>query len=319
MNPSISVVIPARNRERTIGECLDSVLGQSYPAAEVIVVDDGSYDATASVAASRRGVRVLALPHSRGAQAARNAGVRSAAHGWIAFQDSDDTWEPDRLALQVERMRTVPRPEEWVFHCDGMKVGPGEPAGRIDNSRFSGHCFAELLQSPGPMFQGLLLHRDRLEQIGMLDEECLSYQEWDTAIRLAQVAPFAHVPVPLFNWMRHQGETISASASRDFRGFLYVTCKHAHELVRAGGPNAWKKAQARLLIHGMRLGCFDEILALEHRGQANLAFPIARCLARIGRCPPGLPSLLRLAGALSGVAGKAGRVPHLDSGRGEGK
>src|SRR5450759_3040418 len=99
----ISVVIPAKNRAHTLPRCLDSILGQTYPAAEIIVVDDASIDNTREVVESYRdlGVIYARLPKGMGAQAARNHGVRVARHEWVAFQDSDDLWLPHKLVLQV--------------------------------------------------------------------------------------------------------------------------------------------------------------------------------------------------------------------------
>ena len=90
----VSVVIPAYNRADTIGYCLESVCAQSYRTHEVIVVDDGSSDATAGIVnefSSRDSmVRLCRSATRSGAQAARNVGIRHATGEWIAFQDSDD-------------------------------------------------------------------------------------------------------------------------------------------------------------------------------------------------------------------------------------
>ena len=93
----ISAIIPTYNREKTITRAIDSVLAQKYPAAEIIVVDDGSTDNTREVV-NRYDERVCYVNQdNRGAAAARNAGVSKAKHEWIAFLDSDDYWFPDHL------------------------------------------------------------------------------------------------------------------------------------------------------------------------------------------------------------------------------
>ena len=97
---TVSVVIPAHQAEQTIAETIGSVLRQSVPPFEVIVVDDGSTDRTEDVVRSVVGVRYLRQEHA-GAAAARNRGVEAASGELIAFVDADDLWEPDKLELQM--------------------------------------------------------------------------------------------------------------------------------------------------------------------------------------------------------------------------
>lgn len=103
----ISVVMAAYNAERTIGEAIDSLLAQSWTDWELIVVDDCSTDRTAAIAGScgDSRVRVLRAEKNRGAAQSRYAGVEAARGEWIAILDSDDCWEPDKLALQMELQR----------------------------------------------------------------------------------------------------------------------------------------------------------------------------------------------------------------------
>jgi glycosyltransferase involved in cell wall biosynthesis len=97
--PTVSVVIPAYNAERFLAEALESVFAQTTPAAEVIVVDDGSTDATPEVARSFRAVTLIEQQH-RGVSVARNTGVRASKGELIAFLDADDMWYPEKLELQ---------------------------------------------------------------------------------------------------------------------------------------------------------------------------------------------------------------------------
>ena len=105
---SISVVIPAYNASKHIAETLGSVLRQSFPADEVLVIDDGSTDDTGAIAA-RFGapVRVIRTPNSK-LPAARNLGVREAKSEWIALIDSDDLWEENKLERQMQELTRHP-------------------------------------------------------------------------------------------------------------------------------------------------------------------------------------------------------------------
>lgn len=100
--PRISVVIPVFNGERFLGEAIRSALCQTLPPCEVIVVDDGSGDASAQVAASFGSLVQVIQQENRGEAAARNRGIAAAQGDWVAFLDCDDLWKPEKLARQAE-------------------------------------------------------------------------------------------------------------------------------------------------------------------------------------------------------------------------
>ncbi|MFN3715365.1 MAG: glycosyltransferase family 2 protein [Thiobacillus sp.] len=99
--PRFSVVIPAFNAESTLARAIESVRAQSWPAHEILVVDDGSRDATADIAARYAEVKLVRQPN-RGVSVARNAGAAAATGDWLAFLDADDWYAPDRLRLHAE-------------------------------------------------------------------------------------------------------------------------------------------------------------------------------------------------------------------------
>ncbi|HUP01074.1 MAG TPA: glycosyltransferase family A protein [Gemmatimonadota bacterium] len=99
----ISCVVPVFNGDRYLAESLDSILAQSLPADEIVVVDDGSTDGTAEVAARYVDAVRLVRQENAGSPAARNRGVTESRGDLIAFGDADDLWHPDRLARQIER------------------------------------------------------------------------------------------------------------------------------------------------------------------------------------------------------------------------
>ena len=104
--PSISVIVPAYDEATRIGAAIESVLAQTVPATEIIVVDDGSTDATSAVAASYP-VTVV-RQENRGISAARNRGFRQASGTWLALLDADDLWQPERLAWLVRAANARP-------------------------------------------------------------------------------------------------------------------------------------------------------------------------------------------------------------------
>jgi glycosyltransferase involved in cell wall biosynthesis len=108
--PKVSVLIPCYNAEKYVGETLESVFRQTWPEIEVIVVDDGSTDGSAAVVRSfaRPNLRMVRQTN-RGSTAARNVCCARATGDFVQFLDADDLIEPDKIALQMERLRTAPR------------------------------------------------------------------------------------------------------------------------------------------------------------------------------------------------------------------
>ena len=114
--PVVGVVIPARNGERYLAEAIESVLGQTHQALDVVVVDDASTDGTRDVA--RRyapEVSCISLPRS-GLGAARNAGVRAVRGEYVAFLDQDDLWALQKLELQLAAFVGHPAPDLVFGH-----------------------------------------------------------------------------------------------------------------------------------------------------------------------------------------------------------
>jgi len=102
MKPRFSVIIPAYNAAATLARAIDSVRAQSWPAHEIIVVDDGSTDATAEVARQYGDAVRLIRQANSGVSVARNAGASAATGDWLAFLDADDWYAPDRIKLHAE-------------------------------------------------------------------------------------------------------------------------------------------------------------------------------------------------------------------------
>jgi glycosyltransferase involved in cell wall biosynthesis len=148
---SIDVVIPAYNAERHLHEAIDSALAQTLRPSRIIVVDDASTDATASVARARGGlVELVAHASNRGAAAARNTGVAAATATHIAFLDADDRWVHDKLERQcaaleasAEAMFALCRIREFL--SDELDAAEREMFARPDATRLEGWAPSALL------------------------------------------------------------------------------------------------------------------------------------------------------------------------------
>ena len=247
--PLISVVIPTYNRQNTITYCLKSVLAQTYKNFEILVVDDGSTDQTVPIVSEicDPRIRLIEAKKNGGAQAARNIGIKAAKGEWIAFLDSDDYWKLDKLEKQVQILFDHNFDKNIVIHsnCE-IQVN-----GKITNTWIlpdcNGFAYEKLLSGPTPMFQGLLVSKNLLKSIGLLDEEVPSYQEWDTAIRLAKEGYLVHMKEPTFVYCFHDDPTISKNKARDIEGYLYILHKHKNEILSINVKIY--NSQIRNLIH----------------------------------------------------------------------
>jgi len=105
---SVSVVIPTYNRVDLLERALDSVLGQTLPANEIIVVDDGSTDNTVSTLKPLHPEVKFIQQDNLGVSAARNTGISAARHEWIALLDSDDIWHVNKLERQIAALDNAP-------------------------------------------------------------------------------------------------------------------------------------------------------------------------------------------------------------------
>jgi len=240
MNDLVSIIVPVFNRRSAIREALESILKQTYEHWEALVVDDGSTDGTARVVEeySRADSRVRLLRHGqrKGAQAARNTGIRDAQGEWIAFLDSDDQWLLDSLKL---RLRLAVERGLHVVHSDCYVLKPGSAeVQRFGVPPIQGQVYRELLQRPGPVFPAMLVSRKALESIADFDEQLVAYQEWDTAIRLAKHYCYGFVEEPTFVYDCRGTDTISKDALRNALGYERVFHKHARAILRHAGPRA---------------------------------------------------------------------------------
>jgi glycosyltransferase involved in cell wall biosynthesis len=279
-SPLVSVVIPAFNRGSVLTNALQSVLRQSFEELEVIVVDDGSRDATSEtvlrVAQSDPRVRLIRHGSNRGAQAARNTGIRASVGRWIAFLDSDDTWVYDSLELRIDAAQS--RKVE-VVHSPGFVLRFGGGArDKFEVPPLSGNVYRDLLRAPSPLFQALLISARVLHAIGGLDESIVAYQEWDTAIRLAKRFEFAFVAEPTFVYDCRGMDTISKNLPRAAKGYEQILKKHLRDIALQVGPRAVSEHYVRLSSEYRAAG--DERASRKFRRISYLWWPSPRAPLR---------------------------------------
>jgi len=256
----ISVVIPAYNRESSILNCIDSVLNQTFLPFEVIVVDDCSTDATAEIVEALENPLVKVIRHTsnKGAQAARNTGIRSAKGNWIAFQDSDDIWLSAKLEKQVDVLESAQyHPDNVIFTDCFVRRGTKQEVFHLPHTE-GDDAFALLLARPSPAFQGMLTSKAALERIAYLDEDVPAHQEWDTAIQLAKVCRYHHIREPLFIWNASTSGSISKNGTNQILGYAYIVYKFKQEILKLeNGFGIWARHHYILCTRCLDFGRID--------------------------------------------------------------
>ena len=184
MVPRVSVVIPAFNRWRLLAEAIDSVLAQSYRDFELIVVDDGSSDATASELAKLASRLQFFVTERRGVSAARNLGVSQSRGYYIAFLDSDDLWLNSKLERQTRFMDEHPEfhicqtDEIWIRN--GVRVNP-----RAVHQKPSGDIFSRSLELCLVSPSAVMMTKALFDRTGGFDEAFPVCEDYDLWLRIS--------------------------------------------------------------------------------------------------------------------------------------
>lgn len=172
----ISVVIPVFNGERFLAEAVESVRARPETGVEIVVVDDGSTDGTAAVAAGLGDrIRLIRQPN-RGAAAARNAGIRAARADVLAFLDADDRFTPDKLDLQLERLRR--NPEVGIVLGQLRYHAVSDPVPEPKTSPLEPHSEHLFLA-----FGCALIRKSVFDAIGPISETMKFCEDWDWFMR----------------------------------------------------------------------------------------------------------------------------------------
>jgi glycosyltransferase involved in cell wall biosynthesis len=230
MADRVSVVIPTRDRSHIVVDTVRSTLGQRQVELEVIVVDDGSRDATAEALEALGDPRVTVLrnPSSRGVAGARNRGIERAAYPWIAFLDDDDWWSPDKLRVQLDRAHA--EDADFVYTA-GVAVAADDGRVLWTSPALTPEELRREIRSRNVVFAGssnVVARTELLRRLGGFDESLHHIADWDLWIRLAEAGRAAACPEPLVAYVVHDTNmhrTAIASAGREGR---LLRAKHEH-------------------------------------------------------------------------------------------
>jgi glycosyltransferase involved in cell wall biosynthesis len=229
--PAVSVLVPSYNRAGRLAATLESIFAQSVPVAEVLVIDDGSQDETpelveqlrVSKAAWKDRLRYL-RQENQGKSVALNHGLRYARGDWIAFNDSDDVWFPDKLEWQFRALERFPdcgacftetTLGEFRERCPEYRREAGDEIGRIDEPCW---LFAEA-EWPGIYMQTIVVRADVMKAVGTFDPRYRVSQDVDFLFRLGLVTPFCYVDRVLTDVYQDPNRALSLTANHPARSW----------------------------------------------------------------------------------------------------
>lgn len=215
--PAVSVVIPTYDRLPLLRQAVASVAAQTFGDWELLVVDDGSGDATLAYLSSLPDARIrpLPVPHGGNVARARNVGVRAAVGRYVAFLDSDDVWLPGKLEAQLERMARAGA--AWSYTRYEHMDAEGRPvAARAGVWRpLSGRIAREVLAGGASIaISTVVAERRLLTELGGFDEDPGIHlrEDFDLVARLALAAEVVALAEPLSRVRDHDGRATRACA-----------------------------------------------------------------------------------------------------------
>ncbi|MHB1360709.1 MAG: glycosyltransferase family 2 protein [Rhodocyclaceae bacterium] len=262
--PLISVVIPCHNAERWIAATLRSVLAQDWPPLEVIVVDDGSSDA--SVAVVDQGFPQVRLLRqlNRGVAAARNFGIREAQGGWIAFVDADDIWLPGKLKAQWEALAACPEARVAYTAWQVWPSEDAEPAAALlqhlevaaqDPTRWlgaTGWIYPDLLLECAVWTSTVLAERTLFDEVGLFDESLRVGEDYDLWLRVSQTSQIIRVARPYALYRAHPSSITRTPLPANYQVQVIERAIKRWGYAAPDGRSADKKAVDRGLAFSWR-------------------------------------------------------------------
>jgi glycosyltransferase involved in cell wall biosynthesis len=221
----VSVVMPVFNGQKYIGAALESVLKQTYPHLEVLVVDDGSTDGSAAIAASY-GSRVRVIrQRNQGSAAARNAGIGAASGDLVALLDADDAWVNSKLDKQIKYLNGFPR-ARIAYHRWAEWDGDPAVQARLDretqgqavaiDATDSGWIYHRLLTECIVHTSTVLAERSLLLEVGPFDTGLRRGQDYDFWLRASRLAEFHKLAATLSLYRIHHESITMGVPERNY-------------------------------------------------------------------------------------------------------
>ncbi|WFA82909.1 glycosyltransferase family 2 protein [Paenibacillus amylolyticus] len=236
MEALVSCIITTHNRAELLKKAMASVLEQTYPFLEIIIVDDGSQDHTEEVCRAwtkeDHRIQYIQVPYAQGANHARNLGIQRANGKYIAFLDDDDQWLPDKIQSQT---RALEENKGLFCFCSKVLVYVDQDH-KVTRRKVSVESrdlvfYADLLTYNWIGETSKIMVQTQLARSVMFDEQLTSAQDYDFYLRILQRGHHAiNIKEPLVHIYIHQGPRISTSSKKKFQGQRKVLIKYYKDM-----------------------------------------------------------------------------------------
>jgi len=244
----VSIIIPTFNRAHFLNKAIGSVLSQTCSAIELIVVDDGSEDDTGNVVSGYKGLVKYIKQKNRGVSAARNLGIKNSSGGFIAFLDSDDWWDRDKLAVQLAKMRQSPdyiiSHTQEVWHKNGRLLNQ-----KKKHKKHHGYIFDKCLAMCCVSMSTAMVRRGLFDSVGLFDESLPCCEDYDFWLRVSARHEFLLIDRPL---------TLKDGGRPDQVSSIYATGMdrfRIESILKLLKSNCLSPDQRSIAIHELRKKC----------------------------------------------------------------
>lgn len=305
-SPVVSIIIPTYNCALYIAETIASVLNQSFKDIELIVVDDGSTDATRDIVASFGQPVRLVTQANAGVCVARNRGISEAAGKYICLMDHDDYWFPHKLARQISILEQ--QPETGVVYSSFILWHRDESTGQfpspdsfdlntyLDDTvpEFSGWIYHQFLIDCWMLTSTAMFRAEIFDQCGLFDESLPYSEDWDLWLRISRSYPFAQLRRPTTLYRQHAQQGNRLARDIDYRTRLLQDAVKKWGLCSQDGRCVTRHA------FNKQLATYHSSFALGHLRAGNRKLAITALLKSWTTYPINIKPLAYLSAAFMG-------------------
>ena len=188
----VSVIIPTFNRKSFLLNAIDSILAQTYTNIELIIIDDGSSDKTISKLKKYMSKIIVYRQNNKGVSAARNKGIQLSKYDWVAFLDSDDTWNPKKIEKQKNYL--IKNPKYKICHTDeiwirnGIRVNPHNK-----HKKHGGYIFDKCLDMCLISPSSVIIHKSIFKEVGLFEKNMFVCEDYDMWLRISARFPILYL------------------------------------------------------------------------------------------------------------------------------
>jgi glycosyltransferase involved in cell wall biosynthesis len=272
---SVSVIITTFNRRHTIERAIDSVLNQTHPADEIILIDDGSTDGTDQLIKINYPNIIYIWQENQGISHARNTGISLSTFNWIALLDSDDEWLSSKLYQQIRALQD--QPDYKICHTNELWIRNGKRVNQMKKHEKSGglifeKCLPLCIISPS----SVMIQRSVFDEYGLFDQSLPVCEDYDLWLRLCAFLPVLYIEDPQI--IKYGGH--SDQLSRKYWGMdryrmkvlekIIDNPKLSPEKLRAAIQTLIEKIDIYILGAKKR-GKYDEVVRYEQKRTRYLA------------------------------------------------